>query len=131
MSVVRRFAFLPKLFLALLVSGFLSLSGLGVMGGVGNSFAATDVTSVTASPNPVNPTNGETTTITVLATPATSGLELRVLAADAATVVIAKQQQTPDLKVFADQALTATSLSQIDFATLHEAFTGMIEIPDF
>lgn len=41
--------------------------------------------------------------------------------------VIAKQQHNPDLKVFADQALTAASLNQIDFAALHDAFIGMIE----
>ncbi len=41
--------------------------------------------------------------------------------------VIAKQQQIPDLKVFADQALTAVSVNRIDFALLRSVFTQMIE----
>ena len=40
--------------------------------------------------------------------------------------VIAKQQQNPDLNVFADQALTAVSVNRIDFTILRAVFTEMI-----
>ena len=44
--------------------------------------AATQVTSITAAPNPFNPIDKETTTFQVAATPAVTQLEIRVLSSD-------------------------------------------------
>ncbi len=41
--------------------------------------------------------------------------------------LIAIQQQDPILKVFANEALSATSVNQVDFVVLQKAFTTMIE----
>jgi hypothetical protein len=46
------------------------------------TWAYTEVTSITASPNPFNNINGENTTITVEATPGVNGLEVSVLSVD-------------------------------------------------
>ena len=65
--------------LVLIVSAFLCL--------VATAFAATEVTSITANPDPFNPYESETTTITVEATPGVDTLELRVLTDDGYDVV--------------------------------------------
>lgn len=41
--------------------------------------------------------------------------------------LIAVQQQDPNLKVFANEALSATSVNQVDFTLLRSTFTDMIE----
>jgi len=73
LTLIKQIICRVSFFYLLLALCFPAVIQLGI---VGNVFAATDVTSITASPNPFNPTNGETTTVTVEATPSTGGVEL-------------------------------------------------------
>ena len=54
---------------------------------VSTVLAQTEVTSITASPDPFNAFNGESTTFTVQASPGMSGMEIRVLSSDQMSVV--------------------------------------------
>ncbi|MBI4849851.1 MAG: hypothetical protein HY808_14975, partial [Nitrospirae bacterium] len=65
-----------------LISSFLVMMFMAV-----TAMAYTEVSSITASPNPFNNINGETTTITVEATSGVTDLEIRALSSDESTVI--------------------------------------------
>ena len=63
------------------------LTAMFLMAFVTRVFAATEITSITASPGTLNPIIGGSTTITVQATPGVTGLEVRVLLPDQITLI--------------------------------------------
>ena len=69
------------------ISRNIILAAIFMLAIVTQVFAATEVTSISAAPNPFNPLKGENASISVYATPGVTGIEVRVLMPNQTTLV--------------------------------------------